>query len=88
MKVVNNRLLIIPDSPKTTSKGGIDLPETATEKPKSGIIRLTSDTENYPEGAKVWFPSYLADTEIEVEFVAEPLKKYLIIPIKEIWLIQ
>ncbi len=39
IQLLLDRILVLPDSPKDISKGGIIIPETAKEKPQRGTVK-------------------------------------------------
>ena len=58
LEVTNKRLVILPDPPEKFSEGGIEIPDTATEKPISGVV-LLSQNEKLKE-KRVYCPDYCA----------------------------
>jgi chaperonin GroES len=66
------RVLILPQEKETETASGIFLPETAKEKPQTGIIEAVGDEEEMATdlgvGDRVLFPKYTG-TEIELDGV-------------------
>lgn len=61
IRPVNFRLLIEPEKPKDTSKGGILLPEVARSSPPKGRVLATDSKRGaspYPVGSVVYFVPY------------------------------
>jgi len=66
------RVLVRPVEQETTTKSGLLLPETATEKPQQGFIDAIGDEEemmtDLAVGDRVLFPKYTG-TEIKIDGV-------------------
>jgi len=81
MTTLNNYVQILPDKPKTTSDGGIIIPDKAQEAPKSGIVERigpilingTIGNHDVLIGKRVYYPAYSPFTQkignIEYHFV-------------------
>jgi chaperonin GroES len=73
---LGSRVLIQPEEQETTTASGIVLPETAKEKPQTGIIKAVGTEEEMVTDLavddKVLFPKY-AGNEIQIDGV-----KYII----------
>lgn len=90
MKVVNQRLLILPDPKKEKTEGGIVIPDTAKDKPISGIIKrvpidLDPELKNlYKPGIRVWYFSY-SGTRLKLKLDGDEKEtEYEFIRVKEI----
>lgn len=83
MVVLNNKVLILPDKPKEFTEGGIAVPETAQDKPRSGIVILTNDESL--KGCRVHYASY-AGVEIKLKLDNNKEEIYHILSEKELWL--
>lgn len=61
----NGRVVILPDSPESTTPGGIIIPDNAKEKPLSGKI-VAGEGPVFKNDMTVLFSKY-AGTEINIE---------------------
>lgn len=71
LKLLADRVLVLPAEAETTTVGGIIIPDSAKEKPLSGIVKAvgcgTKDEEMVVKvGDEVMFGKY-AGTQIEIE---------------------
>lgn len=78
IKPFEDRVLVEPEEAgETKTKGGIVIPDTAKEKPRTGkVIEVGTDeelAENIKVGDKIVFAKFVGD---EIEFEG---KKYLIV---------
>ncbi len=90
MRVVNQRLLILPDPKKDLTEGGIAIPDTAKDKPISGTIkRIPIDLPDnlkiiYKVGVRVWFFSY-SGTQLKLKLDGDEKEtEYEFVRVKEI----
>ena len=55
LKPLGDRVLVEPVEEKETQKGGIIIPDTATEKPTEGVVRALGTGKTDDNGKKVPF---------------------------------
>ena len=82
MKMQNNRVLIDPDQIKTTTSGGIVIPDKHADAPSSGII-LSSSLPNFPKGIRIFYFTY-ASTKLRLNLNNIGEKEYHLVHEKDI----
>ncbi len=89
---LGDRVIVEPQSPETTTKSGIVLPDTAQEKPQSGAVLAVGPGKYAEDGKLIPMNVKLGDVVIYAKYGGTELKvegkEYLIVRESDILAIQ
>ncbi len=89
---LGDRVIVEPQSPEQTTKSGIVLPDTAKEKPQTGVVLAVGPGKTSEEGKTIPVNVKEGDTVIYAKYGGTELKvegkEYLIIRESDILAIQ
>ncbi len=89
---LGDRVIVEPQSPETTTKSGIVLPDTAQEKPQSGTVVATGPGKHADDGKVIPMTVKIGDVVIYAKYGGTELKvegkDYLIVRESDILAVQ